>query len=230
MSTKRGFTLIELLVVISIIALLIAILLPALGAARNAARRAQCLSNVRGAMTATVAYVVDHNGHYMDRGDAWTPHSSGTNKVQDEVLERWAEDYVQRRDTIMFCPGDLIEVRGPTQPASYTDSYFTYQYFADLDQPGDLDPDSGGSTWNVAPRPADVDSGPMTPVWACLTLEKTGTGEWLGHDAPNVAEAPTGQSSARSDGSAVWVQLDRLEAFWTWNLGSNPQDFYWEPL
>lgn len=72
--SHRAFTLIELLVVISIIALLIAILLPALTQARATGRSSACLSNLRQAGIAFMAYGSDNDSRMPPSQDSIAGH------------------------------------------------------------------------------------------------------------------------------------------------------------
>lgn len=60
--SRQGFTLVELLVVIGIVLLLMMLLLPALSTARESARTAQCQSNLRQLMLATMQFSDVNNG------------------------------------------------------------------------------------------------------------------------------------------------------------------------
>lgn len=117
MRIRQAFTLIELLVVISIIALLIAILLPVLSRVRSEASRTQCLSNLRGLITASTAHTVDQKGLFMPGTDEHSPQvvefliggtSSTSNNPDEGSRQRWEgylEDYsVENGSPSMYCP------------------------------------------------------------------------------------------------------------------------------
>lgn len=68
-ASSLGFTLIELLVVIAIIAILASIVLPALAGAKERARRAECTSNTRQWVLASLMYAGANDDHLPDAGD-----------------------------------------------------------------------------------------------------------------------------------------------------------------
>src|SRR5688572_20534128 len=64
----RAFTLIELLVVITIIVVLLALLTPALDKAIYAAELAVCGAQMRGVAQSTIAYAMEYERTYPNRG------------------------------------------------------------------------------------------------------------------------------------------------------------------
>lgn len=86
--SQSAFTLVELLVVIGIIAVLIGVLLPALNRARQSAAAAQCLSNVRQLVTASMMFANDHRG-YVQTCTSDSTAANNVIKFQDPARQKW---------------------------------------------------------------------------------------------------------------------------------------------
>src|SRR5690625_4445855 len=169
----KAFTLIELLTVIAIIGILAAILIPVVGKVRSQAHTARCVSNLREIGAASVAYSVDNRDRLPEAGHASLPHrmtgGDGRDMVEDFVIP-----YLADRDEMMFCPGEMINFRGPKSAGGYDYRNVTYQNF------------------NFAPvRNAFghdlryISTAPQEAAhWGCLTL-RAGA-RYMGHDAPLV--------------------------------------------
>jgi len=221
MNHRRAFTLIELLVVVAIIMLLLAILQPSLQQAFKAARRAQCASQLHQIYVGTLAYAADHKTFLPARPGNGThyPHLMKHSDVYD-LNKSFFERYFTDRDAIMFCPGDLIRVRNPTTNSpNYTYNNVTYQYHV-------YDSDIA---WLVdMPNMKRIASLPArTALWTCLTVNKGGTGVYLGHDAPLTSEPPSGFNSALTDGSVRWFDWSQSEAYF---IATSGGDYYWPKL
>lgn len=101
---RRAFTLIELLVVIAIIALLAALLSPFAARAREHAYRVVCMSNLRQAYAANMAYAGDHQGLFP--GYVATDAQDGGCGIKHYTVTKWGTLYpVYLKDIrILFCP------------------------------------------------------------------------------------------------------------------------------
>lgn len=79
---RRGFSLTELMVSIGILAVLLGVLLPALGGVRQSSRVSACIGNLRQLAAAHSAYMVAHDGAFIDAG---LSHEAGGGDANDAV-------------------------------------------------------------------------------------------------------------------------------------------------
>ena len=196
------FTLIELLVVIAIIAILASMLLPALGQAKLRARKALCVGNLHQIGQATAMYAGDYDGWVPYRANGVRPHVVKSIPSFD-LNVNFIDPYLGgQRNTVMFCPGRLIEARYPTLAVpDYSSTYITYQlHFV-----------PGTANWSFTPpelsRLGRADA--RYALWTCLTIKRGAT--HFGHDVPVIARVPRGQNASFADGSTRWVSWNLLQ-------------------
>jgi len=212
-SRAHGFTLIELLLVVSIIALLISILLPQLSRSRKAAKNVIDQVRLRQLQTACGSYATDFIGWFPWRSSsgAYMPHIiKGTGF---ELNATFATKYLASNlDPAVFCNGELYTVRNPIVYPSYPGLYYAFTY---TNYP------AGG--W-IVPKPKlqrhNADG--KYALWTCLTTLKD-TGNFLGHDSPEIPVKPTGQNAAKVDGSVAWHPWATMEPF----AIVSSHNFYW---
>ncbi len=216
---RGGFSLLELLVVITIVVVLLALLTPTVTEGRKVAVRAKCGSQVRQALTASMAYSNDYRGFlpyrelFLDEG-AHTLRAG----VRFDLNVTFVAPYLLSR-TNLFCPSTLITVRHPktTSPSDYTRDLMTYQFHYIP---------KNDARWLVTPKP-DLDrmmNVGMTPLWSCL-MTAGNTGPWLGHDAPSTPAPPVGINTGRGDGSVRfsaqyerWMRNQTSTGFYYWGI------------
>lgn len=104
-----GFTLIELLTVIAIVGILAAILIPVVGSVREKGRQANCASNLRQIMGATLLYSQDNRGvlPLVVGPESWGDSRRWATRVQP-YLNASAEARSVDPRSVFKCPGDDV--------------------------------------------------------------------------------------------------------------------------
>jgi prepilin-type N-terminal cleavage/methylation domain-containing protein/prepilin-type processing-associated H-X9-DG protein len=120
---SRAFTLIELLVVIAIIAILASMLLPALANAKMAAQRAQCASNLKQIVLATLQYDADSKGYSLPLYTSVDPNTGKGNTLWFGELTY----YDGRVEKVHICPSATQTNKSPTGSAGACDTSWTWQ-------------------------------------------------------------------------------------------------------
>jgi|CXWL01.1.fsa_nt_gi prepilin-type N-terminal cleavage/methylation domain-containing protein len=237
MPHRKAFTLIELLVVISVIALLISMLLPALSKARRGARNTVDLSNQRQLGTGMMSYANDYKS-FLPEGDADTagaslvwfredmwvllrdhygipPKAFGCNNLDEIPLD-------QRVNVI-----GLYQRHGsPIRDSRGVLHYFWvmgWNYFANRTQAARFNPVGSGTAYRYVRRLGDLESSSDTLLTCMIYNARTpnlgwesvgphgrrGCGYW-GLNDRRAWQNPEGLHVTLLDGSASWVQFDRL--------------------
>lgn len=198
-----------MLVVIAIIALLAALIVPAVSKSLDRASRVGCLNNLRQISIATMAWASEHKEQLPVAMDAIPyPHRFPN---YDDIFG----DLLPNRDSVMFCPGKLRQVRN-AETSDYDTVFITYQYFRS-DRP------FKGSYQNNKPNMTYVSTYPAeAAIWGCLTVSKS-NGVVLAHNEPEVSKPVSGMNAVYLDGHGKWVNSENLEVYYHFY----GLDFYW---
>jgi|GEM_PF-3063815 len=137
---RHAFTVIELLIVIAIMAILFSIGVPAIVKASNRAAEAKCMSNLRGTLQATAAYVSDNRQTFPGLGSNGTPYNQlrminlygkrgvygGPGAVPTE--DRPLFDYLNGETSVAECPLDKGSSAAPPSIGTTNFEYFGSSY------------------------------------------------------------------------------------------------------
>jgi general secretion pathway protein G len=220
-ATRRtAFTLIELLAVITIIGILVAIIIPTVSKVRGSARRAQCASNLRQIVLASISYGNDNRGKppysYMNESQ-WD--NDPNRMLGSHGYKTCFAPYLgDQGETAAFLVKVMFDPGAASQNDTYNPAikgvqplneiyYISYSYF---------NSDKGLTTDGYDRRRlfSNLNNPPLdVAMWGCLS--KSNANGTIGHyeNTSSSGDPIKGMNAAYADGSVKWVEFGNMEKF-----------------